>query len=166
MDGEASEENGGVEEGIGFGDGYDFGAGSEAGLCEGLFRGIPDETYTVSAVAADFYEIFRGEICIAAEDGMAGVGVIVDWRSVLWRSTPVTDGQFGIGAAQERMPPNRRTPENPLESTIELALSVGKPTVLLNFPLTASLPLLILMFALSLTTWAARPRGVAVDIDA
>jgi RTX calcium-binding nonapeptide repeat (4 copies) len=86
------------EVGFGFADGYDFGAGSKAGLCEGPFKGIPDEAYTISAVEADFCEIFRGEICVAGEDHMAGIGVIVDWRSVLRRSAPIPDSQCGTGS--------------------------------------------------------------------
>ncbi len=86
------------EVGFGFADGYDFGAGSKAGLCEGPFKGIPDEAYTISAVEADFCEIFRSEICVAGEDHMAGIGVIVDWRSVLRRSAPIPDSQCGTGS--------------------------------------------------------------------
>ena len=42
-DDDAGDEDDGIEEGLWFGDGYDFGAGREAGLCEGLFKGIPCE---------------------------------------------------------------------------------------------------------------------------
>ena len=67
-------------------------------MCEGLFKGIPDEPTTTATIETEFCEIFSCEICVAGEDDMAGVGVIVDWRSMLRRSTPIPDGQCSTGS--------------------------------------------------------------------
>jgi hypothetical protein len=52
LDDDAGEKGNGVEVGFGFGDGYDFCA-SEAGLAEGIFKGVSYETASGIAVEAD-----------------------------------------------------------------------------------------------------------------
>jgi hypothetical protein len=49
LDDDAGEEGDGVEVGFGFGDGYDFCA-SEAGLTEGIFKGVSDEATTTATI--------------------------------------------------------------------------------------------------------------------
>ena len=90
---EAGEEGDGIEEGFGFGDGYDFGADTGR---ESLFEAISDEAAAGVAVEADIGEL-GVDVGIVSEDKVAGVCVIVDWRSILRRSTPVPDRQSRIG---------------------------------------------------------------------
>ena len=53
VDAEAQEEREAGEVGFGFGDGYDFRAGGKAGLAEGFFKGVSDETCSATAIETD-----------------------------------------------------------------------------------------------------------------
>jgi len=96
LDDDADEEGDGVEVGFGFGDGYDFCA-SEAGLTEGIFKGVSDEATTTATIKTDSIEVLV-KANVAGKDNMAGAtaegGVVF---VVFWRSIPVPDGQVGAG---------------------------------------------------------------------
>ena len=66
----AGKESDGMEVGFGFGGGYDFCAGSEAGLCEGLFKGIPDKPTTTATIETEFCEIFRCDTKSPLKNGL------------------------------------------------------------------------------------------------
>ncbi len=92
MDGEAGEENDGIEEGFGFGDGYDFCAAA----AEAPVVAVSNEAAPGVAVEADESEVGM-EVGIVSEDKIAGVCVIVDLCSVLGGSAPVPDCQSRAG---------------------------------------------------------------------
>jgi len=94
LDYDAGEKRDGVEVGFGFGDGYDFCA-SEAGLAEGIFKGVSYEATTAATIKTDSIEVLV-KPTIAGEDNMAGaaaVGGVV--FVVFWRSIPVPNGEVG-----------------------------------------------------------------------
>jgi hypothetical protein len=93
---DAREEGDGVEVGFGFGDGYDFCA-SEAGLTEGIFKGVSDEATTATTIETDSIEVLV-KPTIAGKDNMAGAtaeggAVFVVFR----RAIPVPNGEVGAG---------------------------------------------------------------------
>ena len=94
LDDDAGEEGDGVEVGFGFGDGYDFCA-SEAGLTEGIFKGVSDEATTATTIETDSIEVLV-KPTIAGEDNMAGAttegGVVF---VVFGRAIPVPNGEVG-----------------------------------------------------------------------
>jgi hypothetical protein len=66
-------------------------------LCEGLFKGIPDEPTTTATIETDSIEVLV-KATVAGKDNMAGAtaegGVVF---LVFWRSIPVPNGEGGAG---------------------------------------------------------------------
>ena len=94
LDDDAREEGDGVEIGFSFGDGYNFCA-SEAGLTEGIFKGVSDEATTATTIETDSIEVLV-KPTIAGEDNMAGAtaegGIVF---VVFRRAIPVPNSEFG-----------------------------------------------------------------------